>query len=117
MARFVTSGRTTISAFVRKLGNYARALESYEQALKLAPAFSEAIEYRAEAYLGLNRLDEAKQAYMQLFVSDRTTSHVLMKAMKAWVAKRRADPAGVDAAALNAFDTWVQDATRSRPRF
>jgi tetratricopeptide (TPR) repeat protein len=93
----------------RKLGNYARALESYEQALKLAPAFSEAIEYRAEAYLGLNRLDEAKQAYMQLFVSDRTTSHVLMKAMKAWVAKRRADPAGVDAAALNAFDAWVQE--------
>ncbi len=93
----------------RKLGNYARALESYEQALKLAPAFSEAIEYRAEAYLGLNRLDEAKQAYMQLFVSDRMTSHVLMKAMKAWVAKRRTDPAGVDAATLNAFDAWVQE--------
>ncbi len=93
----------------RKLGNYARALESYEQALKLSPAFSEAIEYRAEAYLGLNRLDEAKQAYMQLFVSDRMTSHVLMKAMKAWVAKRRTDPAGVDAATLNAFDAWVQE--------
>jgi len=93
----------------RKLGNYARALESYEQALKLAPTFSEAIEYRAEAYLGLNRLDEARQAYMQLFVSDRMTSHVLMKAMKAWVAKRRTDPAGVDAATLNAFDAWVQE--------
>jgi tetratricopeptide (TPR) repeat protein len=93
----------------RKLGNYARALESYEQALKLAPAFSEAIEYRAEAYLGLNRLDEARQAYMQLFVSDRMTSHVLMKAMKAWVAERRTDPAGVDAATLNAFDAWVQE--------
>lgn len=93
----------------RKLGNYARALESYEQALKLAPAFSGAIEYRAEAYLGLNRLDEAKQAYMQLFVSDRMTSHVLMKAMKTWVAKRRTDPAGVDAATLNAFDAWVQE--------
>jgi tetratricopeptide (TPR) repeat protein len=93
----------------RKLGNYARALGSYEQALKLEPAFSEAIEYRAEAYLGLNRLDEAKQAYMQLFVSDRMTSHVLMKAMKAWVAKRRTDPAGVDAATLKAFDAWVQE--------
>ena len=93
----------------RKLGNYARALESYEQALKLAPTFSEAIEYRAEAYLGLNRLDEAKQGYMQLFVSDRMTSRVLMKAMKAWVAKRRTDPAGVDAATLNAFDAWVQE--------
>jgi tetratricopeptide (TPR) repeat protein len=93
----------------RKLGNYSRALESYEHALKLAPTFSEAIEYRAEAYLGLNRLDEAKQAYMQLFVSDRMTSHVLMKAMKAWVATRRTDPAGVDAATLNAFEAWVQE--------
>ena len=93
----------------RKLGNYARALESYDRALKLAPAFPEAIEYRAEAYLGLNRLDEAKQAYMQLFVSDRLTSHVLMKAMKAWVAQRRTDAAGVDAATLNAFAAWVQE--------
>ena len=93
----------------RKLGNYARALESYDQALKLAPAFSDAIEYRAEAYLGLNRLDEAKQAYMQLFVNDRGASSVLMKAMKAWVAQRRATPAGVDAAPLNAFEAWVQE--------
>ena len=93
----------------RKLGNYERALESYERALTLAPSFSEAIEYRAEAYLGLNRLDDAKQAYMQLFVNDRTTSTVLMKAMKAWVAKRRAEPAGLDAATLTAFEAWVQE--------
>jgi tetratricopeptide (TPR) repeat protein len=93
----------------RKLGNFARALESYEQALKLAPTFSEAIEYRAEAYLGLNRLEEAKQAYMQLFVHDRATSHVLMKAMKTWVAQRRAAPAGIDAGTLDAFDAWVRE--------
>ena len=56
---------------LRKLGNYERALASYERALALAPTSSEAIEYRAEAYLGLNRLDDAKQAYMHLFVHDR----------------------------------------------
>jgi tetratricopeptide (TPR) repeat protein len=93
----------------RKLGNYERALESYDRALRLAPAFSEAIEYRAEACLGLNRLDEAKQAYMHLFVSDRPTSHVLMKAMKEWVAKRRTEPAGIDTATLNAFEAWVHE--------
>jgi tetratricopeptide (TPR) repeat protein len=93
----------------RKLGSYDRALESYERALTLAPSYSEAIEYRAEAYLGLNRLEDAKQAYMQLFVSDRTASHVLMKAMKAWVAKRQVEPAGVDAATLSAFESWVQE--------
>ena len=75
----------------------------------LAPTSSEAIEYRAEAYLGLNRLDAAKQSYMHLFVHDRAASNVLMKAMKAWVEKRRAQPAGVDPAAIDAFDAWVRE--------
>ncbi len=94
---------------LRKLGNYERALQSYERALALAPMSSEAIESRAEAYLGMNRLTDAKQAYMHLFVHDRTASNVLMKAMKAWVEKHRAQPAGSDAAAVNAFDAWVRE--------
>ena len=92
---------------LRKLGQYPQALESYERALKLAPDSSEAIEYRAEAYLALNRLEDAKQAYMHLFVHDRSVSHVLMKAMKAWVETHRARPAGVDSAAVDAFAVWV----------
>lgn len=100
---------TGIGYSLRKLGNYERALESYERALALAPASSEAIEYRAEAYLELNRLNDAKQAYMHLFVHDRTASNVLIKAMKAWVEKRRTQPAGVDAATLDAFALWVRE--------
>ena len=94
---------------LRKLGNYERALGSYDRALALAPTFAEAIEYRAEAYLGVNRLGEAKQAYMHLFVHDRAASGVLMKAMKAWVAKHRAEPGGLEPAAIEAFDTWVRE--------
>ncbi len=94
---------------LRKLGNYDRALASYERALALAPTSSEAIEYRAEAYLGLNRLTDTKQAYMHLFVHDRMASGVLMKAMKAWVEARRAQPAGVETAAIDAFDAWVRE--------
>jgi tetratricopeptide (TPR) repeat protein len=100
---------TSVGYAYRKLGNYERALESYARALELEPAYTEAIEYRAEAYLGLNRLEDAKQAYMHLFVHDRTTSAVLMKAMKAWVTKRRAEPAGVDTATLSAFAAWVHE--------
>jgi hypothetical protein len=33
----------------------------------------------------------------------------LMKVMTEWVAKRQADPAGVDPAAVAAFDTWIKD--------
>jgi hypothetical protein len=46
---------------------------------------------------------------MQLFVADRTAANVLMKAMKAWVANRRVQPAGVDEATLDAFAAWVAE--------
>jgi tetratricopeptide (TPR) repeat protein len=93
-----------------KLGLYERALASYDRALALAPGSTEAIEYRAEAYLGLNRLDAAKQAYMHLFVHDRGASNVLMKAMKAWVDQRRADKSSApDSAVLDAFAAWVRE--------
>jgi tetratricopeptide (TPR) repeat protein len=94
---------------LRKLGRYERALESYERALALAPTSSEAIEYRAEAYLALNRLADAKQAYMHLFVHDRMASNVLMKAMKTWVERHRVLPAGVESAAIDAFGAWVRE--------
>lgn len=94
---------------LRKLGRYEGALASYDRALALAPASSEAIEYRAEAYLALNRLADTKQAYMHLFVHDRTASNVLIKAMKAWVEQRRAQPAGVQPDAIDAFATWVRE--------
>jgi tetratricopeptide (TPR) repeat protein len=91
----------------RRLGNYERALKSYEQALRLAPGFPDAIEYRAEAYLALNRLEDTRQAYMYLFVHDRTNAGVLMKAMKAWIEERRANPGSVSPSALASFESWV----------
>ena len=94
---------------LRKLGEYEHALQSYERALSLAPTSIEAIEYRAEAYLGLNRLEEAKDAYMHLFVHDRAASAVLMKAMRSWVENRRMQPAGLDPSTVAAFDTWVRE--------
>src|SRR5579859_1743549 len=47
----------------RHLGSYDAALSAYAKALELNPAYPEAIEYRGEAYLGLNKIDEAKEAY------------------------------------------------------
>jgi len=94
---------------LRKLGEYERALQSYERALSIAPSSTEAIEYRAEAYLGLNRLDEVKQAYMHLFVHDRAASNTLMKAMRAWGETRRMQPGGVDPSTVAAFDKWVRE--------
>ena len=93
---------------LRKGGDYAKAFEMYDQAITMAPGpFVEAIEYRGEAYLGLNRIDDARAAYLELFALDRKQADSLMGAMKAWVEKRKAEPAGVDPAALTTFEKWM----------
>jgi tetratricopeptide (TPR) repeat protein len=88
---------------------YEAALKDFDTAAEATPMSSQVIRYRAEAYLGLNRLDAAKESYMHLFVHDRTASNVLMKAMKAWVDTRRASAAGVAPAVIDAFDAWVRE--------
>ena len=93
----------------RKTGDYAKALENYDQALTLSPNFPDALEYRAEAYLNLNRLDDAKKSYLSLYAGSRTHADLLLKAMKTWADKRHADPAGVDPAALAAFEGWLNE--------
>jgi tetratricopeptide (TPR) repeat protein len=93
----------------RKLGDYAKALEYYDQALQMAPGFPEAIEYRGEAYLALNRVDDAKKAYLELLAGNRPLADSLMKSMKQWVEKRRADPAGVDPATVTALEAWITE--------
>jgi tetratricopeptide (TPR) repeat protein len=93
----------------RKLGDYAKALESYDRALQLAPRFPDAIEYRGEAYLALNRIEDAKQSYLALFAMDRKNADALLKAMSDYVAKKKADPSGVDPAALSALEAWIAE--------
>jgi len=92
----------------RKTGDYAKALEMYDQAIKMAPGFfPEAVEYRAEAYLALNRIEDARQAYLDLFAADRKQADILMAAMKNWVAARQTDPAGVAPDAISGFEKWI----------
>jgi tetratricopeptide (TPR) repeat protein len=93
----------------RKTGDYAKALENYSAALALSPNFPDAIEYRGEAYLGLNKPDDAKQAYLTLFASSRAHADTLLKAMKTWADQRHADPSGIDPAALAAFEGWLHE--------
>jgi len=94
---------------LRKTGDPAKALEMYERALTLAPGFPDAIEYRGEAFLALNRLDDAKAAYLELFSKDREQANQLMKAMNDWVASRRTEPAGVDPGLVTGFDGWIKE--------
>jgi tetratricopeptide (TPR) repeat protein len=68
----------------RKQGHYDVALAAYDRALALKPDYAEAIEYRGHAYLGLNRLSEAKEAYLALFGTNRKLASSLLAAMQQW---------------------------------
>jgi tetratricopeptide (TPR) repeat protein len=93
----------------RKLGAYDQAISAYDQALSYNPAYGEAIEYRAEAYLALGRLNDAKAAYMHLFRDSRPLAAQLMAAMQSWVAAHRQDAQGVAPEDLESFAKWVDE--------
>ena len=93
----------------RRLGDYEASLAAYEKALALNPTYSEAIEYRGEAYLALNRVDDAKTAYMTLFAGSRAHAATLLSAMRAWVIERRARPAGLAKADVDALAQWIEE--------
>ncbi len=70
---------------LRKTGDIEGSLLAYNESVKINPVYPEAIEYRAETYLQLNRFEEVKKAYMELFEDyPREYSDQLMKAMAVW---------------------------------
>lgn len=93
----------------RHVGRHEAALASYARALKLNPGFPEAIEYRAEAYIALNRFDEAREAYLDLFSRARPLADRLLASMKKHVTARQQAPEGVSPEALEAFAKWVEE--------
>jgi tetratricopeptide (TPR) repeat protein len=93
----------------RKLGEYDRSLAAYEKALAIEPAYPEAIEYRAEAFLALRRLEDVKASWQELDVLSPPHADVLMESMRSWVATHRKKPDGVSAAELDAFAAWVEE--------
>ncbi|HYI12436.1 MAG TPA: tetratricopeptide repeat protein [Thermoanaerobaculia bacterium] len=94
---------------LRKLGRYEQSLAAYDKALSIMPGYSPAIEYRAEAHLGLNRVAEARDAYLLLFSGDRPRADLLFAAMTKWVAARSADPAGADPQQVAALAKFVEE--------
>jgi tetratricopeptide (TPR) repeat protein len=93
----------------RKLGNYDIALAAYERTLTLHPGYPEALEYRGEAFLALNRVADAQQAYLDLFAGNRGLADRLLTAMKGWIDRQRTAASGTDATAVDALDKWVQE--------
>jgi len=93
----------------RRVGELDRSLDAYGKALALDPDYAEAIEYRAEAYLTLNRLDDAKSAYLSLFAAHPAHAGVLLESMRNWVADKQKSPGAVSKADVDAFAAWVAE--------
>ncbi len=68
-------------------GPTREAVDDYNHALALKPDLKEAIEHRGEAYLAIDRLDDAKIAYMDLFNHAPPLADQLMLAMQKWLSR------------------------------
>lgn len=89
----------------RKLGNHAKALAAYQQALQIHPDYPHAIEYQGQAFLGLNRIEEARFNYLRLYALDKGQAAKLLQAMRAWVeSNQNANLGDVD---VSGFAEWV----------
>jgi tetratricopeptide (TPR) repeat protein len=92
-----------------RLGAYRESLDDYNHALALQPELLDAVEHRGEAYMALDRLDEAKAAYMDLFNHARPLADQLMASMQKWLASHRQAANGMRSADIDSFDKWLQE--------
>jgi tetratricopeptide (TPR) repeat protein len=100
----------------RKLERYDEALRAYERALKINPDTTFAIEYQGEAFLGLNRIDEARFNFLRLYALDQNQAAKLLRAMRAWMQANEAQPpAGIDMPALAAWIAEKSETLKSVP--
>ena len=99
---------SSLGFVLRKTGQYEESLASYDRALFIAPNYPEAIEYQAEAYLGLDKIDDAKSAYLLLFRLDPGKAQKLIVAMQDWVTQRQDSPSGSQQE-MTSFAEWVQN--------
>ena len=87
----------------RKVGNYQDSIKAYDQALQERPNFPQAIEYRAEAYLGLSMFKEVQDSYLALVRTDQDEAAALMRAMEAWLQTHQENQTPEQ----KAFNDWI----------
>jgi len=85
----------------RKLGRHSQALEAYDQALRIDSDYPYAIEYQGEAFLGLDRIEEARFNYLRLYALNKGQARKLLQAMQSWVDSHASDATG--------FAAWVAE--------
>jgi len=92
-----------------RLGAYNESIDDYNHTLTLKPELYEAVEHRAEAYVAVDRLDDAKAVYMSLFNHARPLADQLMVSMQKWLEAHRASANGMRPADIDSFGKWLQE--------
>jgi tetratricopeptide (TPR) repeat protein len=92
-----------------RLGAYNESIDDYKHTLALKPDLYEAVEHRAEAYVAVDRLDDAKAVYMSLFNHARPLADQLMASMQKWLERHRASANGMRPADIDSFGKWLQE--------
>jgi hypothetical protein len=92
-----------------RLGAFNESVDDYNHTLALKPDLLEAIEHRAEAYMGVDRLEDAQAAYMDLFNHARPLADQLMVVMQKWEEDHRSAANGMRPADIASFGKWLQE--------
>jgi hypothetical protein len=92
-----------------RLGAYQESIDDYNHALALKPDLMDAIEHRAEAYLAVDRIDDVKAPYMDLYNHEPALAAQLMTAMQKWLSDHQADPKGMRPADIASFGKWLSE--------
>lgn len=70
---------------LKQLGDFEGAMAAYDEAIRLRPHYTPAIEYRAEAYLALQRYDEVIESHTMLARFDPDHRDELEVAIVKWL--------------------------------
>jgi len=87
----------------RKTGDMDGALAAYNRALTLNPNYAEAIEYRAETYLIVGRVEDMKKAYGVLAALNRPHAARLLTFVTQWT------DSATDADMATSLRTWASE--------
>jgi tetratricopeptide (TPR) repeat protein len=92
-----------------RLEAYQESIDDYNHALALKPDLMDAIEHRAEAYLAVDRIDDVKAPYMDLYNHDPALAAQLMTAMQKWLSEHQTDAKGMRPSDIAAFGKWLSE--------
>jgi tetratricopeptide (TPR) repeat protein len=92
-----------------RLGAYSESIDDYNHALAIKSDLMEAVEHRGEAYMAVDRLDEAKAAYMDLYNHAPPLADQLMSSMQKWLDSHRTAANGMRPSDIDSFGKWLQE--------